>query len=192
MSSIDFAKKQITCRVVYYGPFGSGKTTNLVYLHDKTAPSPATPSGDESGQHYDYLPMSLGEIRGFTTRLDIFTVPGAPGQGAARRELLRGVDGLIFVADSSRLMLEANKDSLAEMIAHLAEVGFSLPAMPRTLQLNKRDLSAAVPVAELTQHLALSSADGTAVEAVATHGVGVFDALKAVTKQVLTALKKGG
>ncbi len=193
MSFIDFQQKHIVCKVVYYGPQGSGKTTNLDFVYARTSPPgsarPARPPS--AGTTYDYLPLMLGEIRGFKTEFRLFTVAGAPDYAASRHEVLTGADGIVFVADAQRSQQELNRASAAELEQLLASHGFRLGALPRVLQLNKRDLDASIPIPELAATLPALYQDGATFEGIATMGVGVFDSLKAIAKQILTELKKG-
>jgi signal recognition particle receptor subunit beta len=139
---------------------------------------------------FDFLPLSLGEIRGFKTRFHLYTVPGQVFYDASRKLILKGVDGVIFVADSQLERLEANEESVENLRTNLAEQGYSLEKIPYVIQYNKRDLPNAVSVEELRP--VLNPANVPDYEAVARTGVGVFDTLKAVSKLVLTELKRGG
>jgi len=195
MSFINYMAREINCKIVYYGPGLCGKTTNLQYIYERTNPDAkgkmiSLATETERTLFFDFLPLSLGEIRGFKTRFHLYTVPGQVFYDASRKLILKGVDGVIFVADSQIERLEANQESLDNLRTNLAEQGYSLEKVPFVIQYNKRDLPNAVEVEELRQLL-----NPTAVpdfEANARSGMGVFDTLKAVSKLVLTELKRGG
>ena len=138
---------------------------------------------------FDFLPLSLGEIRGFRTRFHLYTVPGQVFYDASRKLILKGVDGVVFVGDSQMERMEANIESLDNLRTNLAEQGYDLDKLPYVVQYNKRDLPNATPVAELEE--VLNPTNVPQFEAVATKGNGVFDTLKAVAKLVLTELRKG-
>ena len=193
MTFINYAAKEINCKIVYYGPGLGGKTTNLQYIYNKTAPdkkgkmiSLATEA--DRTLFFDFLPLDLGTIRGFTTRFHLYTVPGQVFYDASRRLILKGVDGVIFVADSQRERMEANVESIRNLESNLREHGFDLKNVPSALQFNKRDLPNAMPVDEM--YRMLNYKREPTFEAVASQGVGVFDTLKAVAKQILVELRK--
>ncbi len=195
MSFINYSSREINCKLVYYGPGLCGKTTNLQYIYNKTKPDAkgkmiSLATETERTLFFDFLPLSLGEIRGFKTRFHLYTVPGQVFYDASRKLILKGVDGVCFVADSQMERMEANIESLENLRENLIEQGYQLENLPYCIQYNKRDLPSAVPVEELTQ--ALNDMNVPEFEAVATTGVGVFDTLKALAKQVLTELRKGG
>jgi mutual gliding-motility protein MglA len=195
MSFINYSSREINCKIVYYGPGLCGKTTNLQYIYSKTNPEAkgkmiSLATETERTLFFDFLPLSLGEIRGFKTRFHLYTVPGQVFYDASRKLILKGVDGVIFVADSQLERLEANEESVENLRTNLAEQGYSLEKIPYVIQYNKRDLPNAVTVDELRQ--VLNPASVPDYEAVARTGVGVFDTLKAVSKLVLTELKRGG
>ena len=194
MSFINYSSREINCKLVYYGPGLCGKTTNLQYIYNKTKPDAkgkmiSLATETERTLFFDFLPLSLGEIRGFKTRFHLYTVPGQVFYDASRKLILKGVDGVCFVADSQMERMEANIESLENLRENLIEQGYQLENLPYVIQYNKRDLPSAVPVEELTQ--ALNDLNVPEFEAVATTGVGVFDTLKALAKQVLTELRKG-
>ncbi len=139
---------------------------------------------------FDFLPLSLGEIRGFRTRFHLYTVPGQVFYDASRKLILKGVDGVVFVGDSQVERMEANIESLDNLRSNLAEQGYDLDKLPYVVQFNKRDLPNSAPMEELTE--VLNPTNVPQFEAVATKGTGVFDTLKAVAKQVLTELRRGG
>jgi signal recognition particle receptor subunit beta len=195
MSFINYMAREINCKIVYYGPGLCGKTTNLQYIYERTNPDAkgkmiSLATETERTLFFDFLPLSLGEIRGFKTRFHLYTVPGQVFYDASRKLILKGVDGVIFVADSQIERLEANQESLDNLRTNLAEQGYSLEKIPFVIQYNKRDLPNAVEVEELRQLLNPMAVPD--FEANARSGMGVFDTLKAVSKLVLTELKRGG
>lgn len=194
MSFINYLSREINCKIVYYGPGLCGKTTNLQYIYNKTNPDAkgkmiSLATETERTLFFDFLPLALGEIRGFKTRFHLYTVPGQVFYDASRKLILKGVDGVVFVADSQIARMEANVESLENLRTNLAEQGYNLDKLPYVIQYNKRDMPGIAPVEELRQ--LLNSANVPDFEGVASTGVGVFDTLKAVAKLVLTALKKG-
>jgi hypothetical protein len=194
MSFINYLSREINCKIVYYGPGLCGKTTNLQYIYNKTNPDAkgkmiSLATETERTLFFDFLPLALGEIRGFKTRFHLYTVPGQVFYDASRKLILKGVDGVVFVADSQIARMEANVESLENLRTNLAEQGYSLDKLPYVIQYNKRDMPGVAPIEELRQ--LLNTANVPDFEGVASTGVGVFDTLKAVAKLVLTALKKG-
>jgi mutual gliding-motility protein MglA len=195
MSFINYMAREINCKIVYYGPGLCGKTTNLQYIYNKTNPTAkgkmiSLATETERTLFFDFLPLSLGEIRGFKTRFHLYTVPGQVFYDASRKLILKGVDGVIFVADSQIERLEANQESLDNLVTNLAEQGYALERLPYVVQYNKRDLPNVVDVAELRE--LLNPGGVPDYEGVARTGVGVFETLKAVSKAVLNELKRGG
>jgi mutual gliding-motility protein MglA len=195
MSFINYSSREINCKIVYYGPGLCGKTTNLQYVYAKTNPDAkgkmiSLATETERTLFFDFLPLSLGEIRGFKTRFHLYTVPGQVFYDASRKLILKGVDGVVFVADSQLERMEANLESLENLRVNLAEQGYDLDKVPYVVQYNKRDLPSAIGVEEL--HRALNPKNVPEFPAVAPTGVGVFDTLKSVAKLVLTELKKAG
>ena len=195
MSFINYSSREINCKIVYYGPGLCGKTTNLQYIYNKTNPEAkgkmiSLATETERTLFFDFLPLSLGEIRGFKTRFHLYTVPGQVFYDASRKLILKGVDGVVYVGDSQMERMEANIESLDNLSTNLQEQGFELEKLPFVMQYNKRDLPSASPVPELRANLNLLGVPE--FEAVAATGVGVFDTLKAVAKLVLTELRKGG
>ena len=195
MSFINYMAREINCKIVYYGPGLCGKTTNLQYIYERTNPEAkgkmiSLATETERTLFFDFLPLSLGEIRGFKTRFHLYTVPGQVFYDASRKLILKGVDGVIFVADSQIERLEANQESVDNLRTNLAEQGFSLEKIPYVVLYNKRDLPNVVTVEELRPLINPMSVPD--YEAVARTGVGVFDTLKAVSKLVLTELRRGG
>jgi signal recognition particle receptor subunit beta len=195
VSFINYMAREINCKIVYYGPGLCGKTTNLQYIYKRTNPEAkgkmiSLATETERTLFFDFLPLSLGEIRGFKTRFHLYTVPGQVFYDASRKLILKGVDGVIFVADSQLERLEANQESLDNLRTNLAEHGYSLEKIPYVIQFNKRDLPNALPLDELRQ--ILNPIGVLDFEASARTGQGVFETLKAVSKLVLTELKRGG
>jgi len=195
MTFINYASREINCKIVYYGPGLCGKTTNLQYIYKKTSPEAkgkmiSLATETERTLFFDFLPLSLGEIRGFKTRFHLYTVPGQVFYDASRKLILKGVDGVVFVADSQIERMEANLESVENLRINLAEQGYDLAKIPYVVQYNKRDLPNIATVDEL--HRLINPKGVPEYQAVAPTGVGVFDTLKAVAKLVLTELKKGG
>ena len=193
MSFINYSSREINCKIVYYGPGLCGKTTNLQHIYARTNPdlkgkmiSLATET--ERTLFFDFLPIALGEIRGFKTRFHLYTVPGQVFYDASRKLILKGVDGVVFVADSQEERMEANIESIRNLEANLKEHGYDLPTIPYALQFNKRDLPGALAVDQM--YRVLNYKREPTFEAVATTGIGVFDTLKSVAKQILIELRK--
>ncbi len=194
MSFINYMAREINCKIVYYGPGLCGKTTNLQHIYERTNPDAkgkmiSLATETERTLFFDFLPLSLGEIRGFKTRFHLYTVPGQVFYDASRKLILKGVDGVIFVADSQLERVEANLESVDNLRTNLAEQGYNLDKLPYVIQYNKRDLPNAVDVAELRAQLNPTGVPD--FEAQARTGEGVFETLKAVSKLVLTELRKG-
>ncbi|PYV43494.1 MAG: gliding-motility protein MglA [Acidobacteria bacterium] len=194
MTFINYASREINCKIVYYGPGLGGKTTNLQYVYDKTAPSAkgkmiSLATETDRTLFFDFLPLELGSVRGFKTRFHLYTVPGQVFYDASRKLILKGVDGIIFVADSQVERMDANIESVSNLEQNLKLQGYDLMKIPYTLQLNKRDLPNVASVDDMKRELMRKGEP--VLEAVASTGIGVFDTLKAVAKQVLIELKKG-
>jgi mutual gliding-motility protein MglA len=191
MSMINYASREINCKLVYYGPGLGGKTTNLEYVYDKVNPETrgkliSLATEQERTLFFDFLPVDLGAIRGFRTRFHLYTVPGQVYYNASRRLILKGVDGLVFVADSQAERMDANIAALENLYENLSDYGYEPAQIPIVLQWNKRDLPTAVPIPELSRQL--NPMGLQEYEAVAVDGTGVFDTLKGVSKLVLKAL----
>lgn len=194
MSFVNYVNKEVNCKIVYYGPGLGGKTTNIQYVYQKT-------SGDSKGNiislntenertlFFDFLPLDLGEIRGFKTRFHLYTVPGQVFYEASRKLILRGVDGVVFVADSQVERMEANLESLKSLEKNLVDQGYDIQKIPMVMQWNKRDLPNTTGVKDL--HDALNKWGVPEFEACAVKGTGVFDTLKMISKLVLMNLKGG-
>jgi len=194
MSFINYASREINCKIVYYGPGLCGKTTNLQFVYQKTAPEAkgkmiSLATETERTLFFDFLPLSLGEIRGFKTRFHLYTVPGQVFYDASRKLILKGVDGVVFVADSQEERIDANIESLENLRINLLEQGYDLDKLPYIIQYNKRDLPDVMSVEELRREL--NTTNVPEFEACATTGEGVFETLKAVAKLILVDLKKG-
>ena len=193
MTFINYASREINCKIVYYGPGLCGKTTNLQHIYDSTAPQAkgkliSLATETDRTLFFDFMPLELGTVRGFKTRFHLYTVPGQVYYDASRKLILKGVDGVVFVADSQEERMDANIESLYNLEQNLETQGYDLASLPYVLQLNKRDLPNATPIEDLS--IELGRKDEPIFEAVATNGTGVFDTLKAVAKQVLTELRK--
>jgi len=191
MSMINYASREINCKLVYYGPGLGGKTTNLEYVYNKVNPDTrgkliSLATEQERTLFFDFLPVDLGNIRGFKTRFHLYTVPGQVYYNASRRLILKGVDGIVFVADSQAERMDANIAAMENLYENLSDYGYDPRQLPIVLQWNKRDLPSAVPTEELRAQL--NPTGLPEYEAVAVDGRGVFDTLKAVSKSVLKAL----
>lgn len=194
MSFINYSAREINCKIVYYGPGMCGKTTNLQYIYSKMRPEArgkmiSLATETERTLFFDFLPLSLGDVRGFKTRFHLYTVPGQVFYDASRKLILKGVDGVVFVADSQVIRMDANLESFENMRVNLKEQGYDLDRIPLVIQYNKRDLPSIASVSEL--HAILNYRNVPEFEAVATRGSGVFESLKAVIKFVLIELRKG-
>jgi signal recognition particle receptor subunit beta len=195
MSFINYSSREINCKIVYYGPGLCGKTTNLQYIYRRMNPESrgkmiSLATETERTLFFDFLPLSLGEIRGFKTRFHLYTVPGQVFYDASRRLILRGVDGVVFCADSQITRMDSNVESLENLRINLREQGYDSDRLPLVLQYNKRDLNPVASVSEL--HSLLNNRNVPEYEAVAPTGVGVFETLKGIIKLILIDLKKGG
>ena len=195
MTFINYASREINCKIVYYGPGLGGKTTNLQYIYDSTAAQAkgkliSLATETDRTLFFDFLPLDLGTVRGFKTRFHLYTVPGQVFYDASRKLILRGVDGIVFVADSQEQRMDANVEALENLMSNLREHGYDFNKIPYVLQLNKRDLPNILPVDILSTEL--RKKNEPIVEAVAFQGVGVFETLKEIAKQVLQELKAGG
>jgi len=195
MSFINYSSREINCKIVYYGPGLCGKTTNLQYIYNKTNPEAkgkmiSLATETERTLFFDFLPLSLGEIRGFRTRFHLYTVPGQVFYDASRKLILRGVDGIVFVADSQEERMDANLEAMDNLMANLQEHGYNFEKIPYVLQLNKRDLPNVLPVEKLKQEL--QKKGEPVIESIAFQGAGVFETLKEIARLVLVELKQGG
>ena len=193
MTFINYAAREINCKIVYYGPGLCGKTTNIQYIYEKTNPSAkgkliSLATETDRTLFFDFMPLDLGTIQGFKTRFHLYTVPGQVFYDASRRLILKGVDGVIFVADSQESRLDANAEAIQNLKENLKAHGYDIMQVPYVLQLNKRDLPTAVPTDRLVE--ALRVKNEPVFEAIATTGVGVFDTLKAMARMVLMNLRQ--
>lgn len=193
MSFINYSSREINCKIVYYGPGLCGKTTNLQFVYRRTNPGQkgkliSLATETERTLFFDFLPLALGDIRGFKIRFHLYTVPGQVFYAASRKLILKGVDGVVFVADSQIERMDANIESLDDLRINLAEQGYELEKLPYTIQYNKRDLSNVAPVESMNG--LLNPGNVPSFEAIAVAGGGVFETLKNVAKQVLTELRK--
>lgn len=193
MTFINYVAREINCKIVYYGPGLGGKTTNLQYVYQITSAenkgkliSLATET--ERTLFFDFLPIDLGQIQGFRTRFHLYTVPGQVFYDSSRKLILKGADGVVFVADSQEERLDANLESVSNLAENLMEHGFDIGKIPYVLQLNKRDLPSAMPVEDLKNQLLVKGEP--VIEAVANKGEGVLSTLKSVARQVLIELRK--
>jgi mutual gliding-motility protein MglA len=194
MSFINYNAKEIHCKIVYYGPSLSGKTTNLQWVYNKTVAQDKSdivelPTDVERTLFFDFLPMEIGEIRGFKTRFHLYTVPGQVVYDASRKLILKGLDGIIFVADSQAERMEENIASLNNLEKNLEQQGYDIRNIPFAIQYNKRDLPNALPLSELRN--ALNRHNSPDFEGSAREGKGVFEALKTTSKAIITTLKGG-
>jgi mutual gliding-motility protein MglA len=193
MTFINYASREINCKIVYYGPGLCGKTTNLQYIYDKTNPNAkgkliSLATETDRTLFFDFLPLELGTVRGFRTRFHLYTVPGQVFYDASRKLILKGVDGVIFVADSQVERMDANVESVENLQTNLKSQGYDINTIPFVLQLNKRDLPNVAPVDEMKR--LLMRREEPVFEAVAAKGPGVFETLKGVAKLVLQELTK--
>ncbi|CAN5711204.1 GTPase domain-containing protein [soil metagenome] len=193
MSLVNYSTREITCKIVYYGPGRSGKTSNLQYVHafvpdERKGPMVSLATETDRTLFFDFLPLDLGTISGFRTRMQLYTVPGQVYYNATRKLVLRGADGVVFVADSQREQYNENIDSLRNLHENLLEENVDLVSFPTVIQYNKRDLPGVMPIAELDDILNFRGVPS--FPAAAVSGDGVFDTLKAVSQLVLQNLSK--
>jgi mutual gliding-motility protein MglA len=194
LSFINFAAREINCKIVYYGAGLGGKTTNLQVIYQKTADQQkgkmiSLATETDRTLFFDFLPLDLGSVRGFKTRIHLYTVPGQVFYDASRKLILRGVDGIVFVADSQQERMDANVEALDNLMDNLKEHGYDFHKIPYVLQLNKRDLPNILAVDKLSNDLRRKKEP--VLEAVAFQGKGVFETLKEIARQVLVELKQG-
>lgn len=193
MSFINHSTREINCKIVYYGPGLCGKTTNLQCIYQRTNPNSkgkmiSLATETERTLFFDFLPLSLGKIRGFKVRFHLYTVPGQVFYDASRKLILKGVDGIIFVADSQEERMDANLESLENLEYNLRQQGYEMDQIPMVIQYNKRDLPNAASLEELREELNPNGLPD--FEACATDGTGVFETLKASAKLVLKKIKR--
>ncbi len=191
MSMINYASREINCKIVYYGTGLGGKTTNLEHVYSKVNPDAkgkmiSLATETERTLFFDFLPIDLGEVKGFKTRFHLYTVPGQVYYNASRKLILKGVDGVIFVADSQAERMEANIEAMHNLYENLESYGYDLTNIPFAMQYNKRDLPNAMSMDDLRAQLnpmGVPDFEGVAIE-----GRGVFETLSAVSKMVVQAL----
>ena len=191
MSFVNRMSKEINCKIVYYGPGLGGKTANLQYVFAATKPESrgkmiSLETETERTLFFDFLPLDLGKIGEYKVRFHLYTVPGQVFYDASRKLILKGADGVIFVADSQVARNEANIEALENLEQNLASYKLALASMPHVIQYNKRDMPEVTPIGEMRETLNLHKAPD--YEAVAKTGTGVFDTLKGLAKLVLTQL----
>jgi signal recognition particle receptor subunit beta len=194
MSFINYSAREINFKIVYYGPGLCGKTTNLEHIYKVSKPEAkgkmvSLATETERTLFFDFLPLDLGEIRGFKTRFHLYTVPGQVFYDASRKLILRGVDGVCFVADSQEARMDANLESLENLRLNLEEQGFNLDELPYVVQYNKRDMPEVLTIEELD--ISLNPTKVPAFEAVAIKGPGVFETLKGLARQVIQKQRGG-
>lgn len=192
MSFVNYNSKEINCKVVYFGPPGSGKTANLQHIYAQTSAEErgqliSVPPANEHTLFYDFLPLAVGSLRGYKVRFHLYTIPGQNNYDASRRLILRGVDGIVFVSDSLVTRMEDNLESYRSLVKNLEEQGYEVAKIPIVYQYNKRDLPNVSPVAEMAK--ILNPQGAAEFEAVATSGDGVLETLRALTKIILAELK---
>jgi signal recognition particle receptor subunit beta len=193
MSVIDQESKEINCKIVYYGPGRSGKSSNIKYIYSNINVKAkgkliSLATETEKTMFFDFLPLQLGEIGGFKTRFHLYTVPGQIFYNASRKLILRGADGVVFVADAQEDRLDANIESLENLIINMQEMGKDLKTFPLVIQYNKRDMPNALPIEELRKFINPYGAQE--IEAVALKGDGIFETLKNISKLILVELTK--
>ncbi|QDK47121.1 ADP-ribosylation factor-like protein [Bdellovibrio sp. SKB1291214] len=194
MSFINYNAKEIHCKVVYYGPSLGGKTTNIQWVYQKTAEDQksklvALNTDIERTLFFDFLPLNVGEIRGFKTRFHLYTVPGQVVYDASRKLILKGLDGVIFVADSQIERMDENLESLRNLETNLEQQGYDIKEIPLIMQYNKRDLPNVASLAEMRS--ALNPYNAPEIEGCASEGRGVFESLKTASKSIINVLKGG-
>lgn len=194
VSFINFPAREINCKLVYYGPGLGGKTANLQWIYDNTGTGSkgkmiSLATETDRTLFFDFLPLDLGTVRGFKTRFHLYTVPGQVFYEASRKLILKGADGVVFVADSQEERMDANLETLDNLQENLKEHGLDFATIPYVLSLNKRDLPNALPIEELKKNLQMKGEP--VIEMVAINGTGVFETLREVAKLVLAELKKG-
>lgn len=195
MVSINYSAREVCCKIVYYGPGLSGKTTNLQYVHSKVPQNTrgkliSLATEADRTLYFDFLPLNIGSINGLTAKFQLYTVPGQVYYNATRKLVLRGVDGIVFVADSQADKMDDNLESLLNLEENLEEYGYDIDNVPVVIQYNKRDLPGVLSVEEMDRQL--NTRGWSSFEASATIGNGVFDTLKMIIKEVLDKAKRSG
>lgn len=194
MSFINYTTKEINCKIIYYGPGLSGKTTNVQYIYDQTTEEQkgklvSLSTENERTLFFDFLPLTVGEVRGYQTRFHLYTIPGQTFYDVSRDFIIKGVDGIVFVADSQAERMEANIESFESLKTSLERQGYDLHRIPLAFQWNKRDTDNAIPVFELEN--TLNVIKKPSFEAVASTGKGVMETLTSVCMNVINDLKGG-
>lgn len=194
MSFINYNKKEIHCKVVYYGPSLSGKTTNMQWIYKQLQEVQKSelftlPTDTERTLFFDFLPLEIGKINGYNVRFHLYTVPGQVVYEASRRLILKGLDGVIFVADSQKERMEENKRSFEGLKTNLERQGYNYKTLPMVMQYNKQDLPNAMSLKDL--RLELNKDTFPDFTSRAHEGVGVFESLKEVSKTIIASLKSG-
>jgi hypothetical protein len=197
MSLVNFTTREITCKIVYYGPGRSGKTTNLQYIYsqvpdDRRGRMVSLATQTDRTLFFDFLPLDLGSISGFTTKFQLYTVPGQVYYNATRKLVLQGADGVVFVGDSQVRQLDENIESLQDLQANVLEHGIDVRTLPAVLQYNKQDLPRDLILAPQELDDALNFRGLPSFPADALHGHGVFETLKAISAEVLRKLSESG
>jgi mutual gliding-motility protein MglA len=195
LSSVNLYTREISLKIVYYGPGLGGKTSSLQHIHRAIKPDSrgqlvSLSTGVDRTLYFDFLPVKLPKLRGYTIRVQLYTVPGQVHYNSTRKLVLTGADGVVFVADSQKARREANTESLQNLVENLREQGLVLDKIPHLFQFNKRDVPDAMPAAEMDNTLNVHHAPW--FETCATTGKGVFEALKSITTQVLSDLRRRG
>lgn len=194
MSFINYSSKEINCKIIYYGPGLSGKTTNVQYIYEQTQQDSrgklvSLSTENERTLFFDFLPLAINDIRGFKTRFHLYTIPGQTFYETSRAFILKGVDGIVFVVDSAPERMEANIEALESLEKSLEKQGYDLHRIPFVLQYNKRDTAGALPLAEL--EATMNPLHRPSFEAVANRGEGVMETLQSVSHAIIEELKKG-
>lgn len=195
MTYINYGSREINCKIVYYGAGLCGKTTNIQYIYDNINADAkgkmiSLATETERTLFFDFLPLQLGQIGGFKTRLHLYTVPGQIFYDASRKLILKGVDGIVFVVDSQEERLDANIESFENLKANLSEISRTIYNTPLVIQYNKRDMPNCLPIPTIRQELGIKENEFPELESIAIQGKGVFETLKAISKLILTELTK--
>ncbi len=194
MSFINYSTKEVNCKIIYFGPGLSGKTTNIQYIYEQTQQEQrgklvALSTENERTLFFDFLPLSIGDVRGYKTRFHLYTIPGQTFYEVSRQFILKGVDGIVFVADSQAERMEANIDSFESLEKSLEKQGYDIHKLPLVFQYNKRDLAGIVSLREL--ETTFNVMQRPCFEAVANRGQGVMETLQTISQSVIQELKGG-
>ena len=193
MSFLNYSTKEINFKIVYYGPGLSGKTTNIKKIYEKVKSDSkgklvSLATETERTLFFDFFPLDLGTVKGYKVKFHLYTVPGQIYYSSSRKLIMKGVDGVVFVADSQRERFEANIESLQDMFDNLKEYNIEFKTLPYILQLNKRDLPNITPVNEMIT--ALRKKDEPVIESISLHGDGVIETLKGISKLIMVNVKQ--